>query len=144
LSFHISPEIEAVAMRLLRIRHVESLLIARLVPPNEDEPAHIGMGVDGQGTEIGSSWRRNEVCVRSGTGWKRVLARAMRVPRSENNSAESEEGRPPGSTNDAETHDEPQEVLNACKHDMMKLWYDPSVREILRRKKIRLEELPGL
>ena len=140
-SLYISSEIDAVAKRLVPVRHIESLLIAKLVPPNEDEPAHMGMSADGQGTEIGSSWRRNEVFVRPGTGWKGILARAMRMQRPQADPAVNEDGSP---SEPPELHDEAQEVLNACKHDMMKLWYDPGVREVLRRKKIRLEELPGL
>jgi len=39
--------------------------------------------------------------------------------------------------------DEPQDVLHACRNDMITLWSDPLVRNILRRRKIRLEEFPG-
>lgn len=43
-----------------------------------------------------------------------------------------------------ETTDEPQEVLHSCRRDMMQLWNDPGVRDVLRRRKIRLEEASGL
>lgn len=43
-----------------------------------------------------------------------------------------------------ETPDEPQEVLHSLRKEMMQLWADPTIREVLRRKKIRLEEFPGL
>lgn len=43
-----------------------------------------------------------------------------------------------------EMRDEAQEVLYSCRRDMMQLWHDPGVREILRRRKIRLEESSGL
>ncbi|TFK47585.1 guanine nucleotide binding protein, alpha subunit [Heliocybe sulcata] len=39
--------------------------------------------------------------------------------------------------------DEPTHVLQACSEDMIRLWKDPIVREILDRQKLRLEELPG-
>lgn len=43
-----------------------------------------------------------------------------------------------------ETYDEGQVVMHQCRHDMMALWNDRTVREILKRRKIRLEESPGL
>ena len=43
-----------------------------------------------------------------------------------------------------ETQDELQEVLNMCRRDMIVLWNDEGVRDVLRRRKIRLEEGSGL
>jgi len=42
-----------------------------------------------------------------------------------------------------ETVDEPQKVLHSCRKELISLWNDGFVREILRRKKVRLEEFPG-
>jgi guanine nucleotide-binding protein subunit alpha len=54
-------------------------------------------------------------------------------------------GRPTSAgTTGLETVDEPQQVLHSLRKDMVQLWTDPVVREILRRKKIRLEEASGL
>lgn len=39
---------------------------------------------------------------------------------------------------------DPQEALTACAPAMRALWGDPAVREVLRKRKIRLEEGPGL
>jgi guanine nucleotide-binding protein subunit alpha len=39
---------------------------------------------------------------------------------------------------------DPQEALTACAPAMHALWGDPAVREVLRKRKIRLEEGPGL
>jgi guanine nucleotide-binding protein alpha-1 subunit len=146
-----SPEFEALKMRLLPVRHVEALLIAKLVPPNEDEAVHMGMG-NGPGTEIGSSWRRDEVFVRPGTEWKGVLAKAVRMQAQAriesrasvdaNGNSSSNGSQRTGLSSDMQ--DEPQEVLHSCRWDIMKLWNDSGVREILWRKKIRLEEFPGL
>ncbi|KAG9311845.1 G-alpha-domain-containing protein [Chiua virens] len=41
------------------------------------------------------------------------------------------------------TRDEAQEVLHNCGDDIIALWNNKLVREVLRRRKIRLEELPG-
>ena len=39
-----------------------------------------------------------------------------------------------------ETQDEPQEVLNMYRKDMIALWHDEGVRDMLKWRKIRLEE----
>ncbi|KIO22320.1 hypothetical protein M407DRAFT_28118 [Tulasnella calospora MUT 4182] len=39
--------------------------------------------------------------------------------------------------------DDPFGIVNACRDDMVTLWKDQSVQGILRRKGIRLEEMPG-
>ena len=137
-------EIELLKMRLLPLRHVEALLIAKLVPPNEEEATHLGHQAGGGGSissesDHSTSFHNQEVFVRpagSSSNWKGVLARG--VSRFHN-------GRPTSAgTTGLETKDEPQEVLNSCRKDIMTLWGDPTVKEILRRRKIRLEEFPGL
>ena len=40
--------------------------------------------------------------------------------------------------------DEPTVVLNQARGDIIALWNDPMVREILKRRRIRLEDQPGL
>ena len=139
-------EIELLKMRLLPLRHVEALLIAKLVPPNEEEATHLGYqaGAGGGGSissesDYSTSFHGQEVFVRPAglsSNWKGVLARG--VSRFNN-------GRPlSAGTTGLETKDEPQEVLNSCRKDIMALWGDPTVKGILRRRKIRLEEFPGL
>lgn len=132
-------EIELLKMRLLPLRHIESLLIAKLVPPNEEEATHLGHRGHSNGSiSSGSdrSFQPQEVFVRpTGNSWKGVLARGV----------SRMNGRPMSAgTTGLETKDEPQEVLNTCRRDIAALWNDPFVREILRRRKIRLEEFPGL
>ncbi|KAF8217694.1 guanine nucleotide binding protein, alpha subunit [Mycena galopus ATCC 62051] len=146
--------------RLLPLRHVEALLIARLVPAHESEPTRLGSGFapgdpaaeaytyGNQGmmgqmpAGLGYAYpaqadpnaepgpgREREIFVRPGMRWK--------APKSESPT------RPLGrGAADAE-RDEPQEALTACAPAMMALWADPGVREVLRRRKIRLEEGPG-
>ena len=41
-------------------------------------------------------------------------------------------------------YDEATEVLYECRHALMELWGDPLVREVLRKRKVRIEEQPGL
>lgn len=105
------------------VRRIEAVLIAKLVPPDEDEATHLGRpGAD-------------EVFVRPGAGWKGLVARGGRT----------HSGRPTslGDTG-METRDDITAGLHACRHEMLALWDHPTTREILRRRKVRLEEGPGL
>ena len=43
-----------------------------------------------------------------------------------------------------EVADEPTMVLHECRGALMEMWHDGRVREILRQRKVRLEEQPGL
>ncbi|KAI0777192.1 guanine nucleotide binding protein, alpha subunit [Trametes elegans] len=130
--------LEELRRRLYPLRHVELLLIAKLVPPNEHEATTLGVGgsnsVNGNVSPYGSShsqsshaFHHQEVFVRPGASWK------LRTS-----------GRPQSAgTTGQETIDESQTVLNHCRADMVTLWHDPVVRQVLRRRKIRLEESPG-
>jgi len=46
-------------------------------------------------------------------------------------------------TTGQETPDESQAVINECRMDIMALWHDRTVRGVLKKRKIRLEEWPG-
>jgi hypothetical protein len=159
--------------RLLPLQHIEALLIAKLVPPNEDAThfARAGTGTSAGPSSSSSasssgagsgpygtnhSYRNQEIFVRPGPGWKGGLARArVNYPGSgygnesddgvEQNNGSGNGARPTSAGNTGlETQDEPQEVLNICSRDMIALWHDEGVRDVLRRRKIRLEEGPGL
>ncbi|KIK55033.1 hypothetical protein GYMLUDRAFT_62818 [Collybiopsis luxurians FD-317 M1] len=148
------PALEALKMRLIPLRHIEALLIAKLVPPDEDEATHLAGPSPPEQTyppsNSKSSYRTQEIFVRPNRAWKGGLARA-RVHyssssgvRSSEESASVNSGRPiSAGTLGLETSDEPQEVLNACRSDIMLLWADRGVKELLHRRKIRLEESPG-
>ena len=133
------PHLEELRRRLYALRHVESLLIAKLVPPNETEATTLGYGgsnsVNGNvpvrwGVHQPPShpFQNKEVFVRPGAQWK---LRSSGRPQS-------------AGTTGQETVDESQAVLHHCRADIVALWNDPVVRQILRRRKIRLEETPGL
>ena len=160
--------LDALKARLAPLEHIEALLVAKLVPPNEDEPTQLAppgssylpsptdsyfSQTNGRGysNQRSHSWRNQEVFIRPGHGWKGGLARA-RVNNSPGYPAVSGSGsgssstqRPTSAGNTGlETPDEAQEVLNSCRDDMMRLWHDEGVRDVLRRKKVRLEEGSGL
>lgn len=137
---HIPHEIDLLRMRLTPLRHIEALLIAKLIPPSEDDAASlVGSGSFSayqarRSPSVERSRRTQEVFVRPGATWKGALAKTSR-----------RDGRPT-SLGDIgmSTRDEAQEVLHGCSDDIISLWNNRFVREVLRRRKIRLEELPGL
>ena len=164
---------DALKARFLPLWHIEALLIAKLVPPNEEEATYFTRA--GARTSAGASsssftsnsdagsgygtnhvYRNQEIFVRPGQGWKGGLARA-RVNHSssgygygsddgvkQNNGSGSGAGPTIAGNTGLETQDEPQKVLNRCRSDMIALWYDEGVRDVLRRRKIRIEEGSGL
>ncbi|KAK0452104.1 guanine nucleotide-binding protein alpha-4 subunit [Desarmillaria tabescens] len=136
-----SSSFDDLRMRLLPLKHIEQLLIAKLVPPDEDEATHLA------GPSHSSSVRTSEIFVRPGPAWKGGLARArVHYPSSTSiDTSSSSGGSRPVSAGDIglESPDEPQEVLHSCRRDMIQLWSDKGVRRILKKKRIRLEEFPG-
>jgi guanine nucleotide-binding protein alpha-1 subunit len=145
---------EALKARLQPLRHLEQLLVAKLVPPNEDEATHLAGPSHSiyppgqlQNHSAANAFRNQEVFIRPGAGWRGALSKArVNNPNVSDDDAHAYENRRPYSTGNIglETADEPQEVLHLCQKDLILLWNDHAVREILRRKKVRLEEFPGL
>lgn len=139
-AIHVPHEIDLLRMRLTPLRHIEALLIAKLVPPSEDDiasfvgGASFGTYPSRRSPSAERSWRTQEVFVRPGATWKGSLAKSSR-----------RDGRPIslGDTG-MTTRDEAQEVLHGCSDDIVALWNNKFAREVLKRRKIRLEELPGL
>ena len=126
--FSLPDQLIAIKERLKPLRHIENLLVAKLIPPNEAETTHLGNRPD----FISSSQNRKdqEVFVRPGKGWHGALLRGAR-PSSAGNAG-------------LETPDDTQCILDSCRLDMIALWQNPTTRAILKRRKVRLEELPGL
>lgn len=71
-----------------------------------------------------------ELFIRPSAEWRGGLSRARVTSTSD---------RPPTPTSD----DEPQQLLHQLKEDMVQLWHDQNVKDVLKRKKIRLEEVGG-
>ena len=151
--------LEVLRARLAPLRHVEALLISKLVQPDEDEAAaHFdpAVAMSNAFDELPSPttshfthyprsrnnhFHNQEISVRPGPGWKGVLSRArVDLGIAGVGSTTGQLTR----NSSKEIRDEAQEMLYSCRKDMMHLWHDPVVKEILRRRKIRLEESSGL
>ena len=82
--------------------------------------------------------RRQEFYVRSSTGWKSALDK-LRPTRSSTSSREGQEG-----ARERREAEETTQIIAGCRDDMKALWDDKIIREMLARRKLRLEEGGGL
>ncbi|KAI6001591.1 G-alpha-domain-containing protein [Pisolithus orientalis] len=134
-TIYVPHDIEVLKMRLSPLHHVEAVLIAKLIPPSQDD-SWAPMTASSAGDQ---RWHHSqEIFVRPGaTSWKGVLAKSFPCPTSVR----------PNSIDDASstgvTRDEAQQVLHACCGDIISLWNNRFVRQLLTKRKIRLEEAPG-
>ncbi|KAF9458709.1 guanine nucleotide binding protein, alpha subunit [Collybia nuda] len=78
-----------------------------------------------------------EFSINSHNGWKTALDkfRAARPIRAENGNGSLQKLK--------QDEDDISEVLASCKDDIKAIWDDPMVREMLTRRKIRIEDAPG-
>ncbi len=81
--------------------------------------------------------RPSEFAIRSRDGWRSALERFRLRPQDAKEDARAADARVRRSA-------EVTEVVVGCAEDMKTLWEDSAVQEMLRRKKIRMEEEPGL
>ncbi|KAG8942591.1 hypothetical protein FRC04_003578 [Tulasnella sp. 424] len=123
----------AIKLRLSPLALAEELLIRRLAGPGEEEATQFGSWAPHQAS---STSRIKEVFVRSSSNWKRGLFSGGPGSKGKENGAAEAERR-------SAEKDDPIAIVNACREDMVALWKDASVQSILRRKGVRLEELPG-
>ncbi|KAJ7512413.1 guanine nucleotide binding protein, alpha subunit [Mycena galericulata] len=146
---------DSLRLRLQPLRHVEALLIARLVPPGEHEPVRLDGAYNGDAHAYSSYANGNdgdaaaerdqtrEIFVRPGNRWKGVGAAGMgarsKSPASEVRFATLR----PTLPTPARPDPDPQTTLHALAPAMRGLWTDPGVRAALKRRRIRLEEGPG-
>ncbi|KAF8496980.1 guanine nucleotide binding protein, alpha subunit [Gautieria morchelliformis] len=131
-----SDDFEIIKARLDPLRHVEEILIAKVAPgdendaPVDEQALYNGGGIHPPKQAHGKK-RQQEVAVSSSVV---ALLKGRGAP-----------GRP-RTSHDAQSFeewDEATEVICHCREEMMALWEDPTVREVLKRRKVRVEESPG-
>jgi guanine nucleotide-binding protein subunit alpha len=96
-----------------------------------------------------SSYRRglSEFSINSSNGWKSALGRLRSIRHHSSSSSTREIQESPVATVKEEVDDLEQETastLDSVRDDIKALWEDDTVREVLTRRKIRLEDGPGL
>lgn len=112
-----------IRMRLSPLLAVENSLNRKLFPENYN-PESV-----------------REISVRAGSNWKTMLS-SMTSPKK---AEPSEQKKVAGKHSHGErSADDPTNILAACRDDIVALWGDPIIREVLQRHDIRLEDSPGL
>lgn len=125
-------------MRLLPLRQIEDILIRKLNPAGsiENEATRLGSHTSLSGLiKRRGSAKFKEIAIHSTSQWKVAFGRLLSSAR---DSMES------GEDIDWENPKDPGIVLNACAEDIVKLWNDPTVKQLLHAQKIRLEDMSGL
>ncbi|PFH52074.1 hypothetical protein AMATHDRAFT_57911 [Amanita thiersii Skay4041] len=127
----LSSEHLRLRMRLLPLLRVEEALLHRLrhAGSTECEPTQLP-----HSQEHGPSNYSKEITVHSSSQWKSAFGRIMSAARGSFESGADIEFNDP---------EDPGVILHACYKDIMQLWNDPIIRELLRVMKIRLEEMAG-
>jgi guanine nucleotide-binding protein alpha-1 subunit len=118
-----------IRMRLSPLISMEAALARKLLPENFDPERS-----------------SRDICVRANSGWKTTLERATSPdarPGSSTKSGARRVSSRPG-TSDTRSRDDPTAVLAACKDDILLLWEDPIVKDVLKKHNVRLEDSPGL
>jgi G-protein alpha subunit len=116
-------------LRLAPLRGVQQDLQHRLGAASIEESNNPGSGA--------VMPRPSEFAVRSRDGWRSALERFRTRPHDTQGNARAADAR-------VRKAAEVTEVVVGCADDMKALWEDGAVQEMLRRKKIRMEEEPGL
>lgn len=120
--------------RLLRLR------LAPLRGVQQDIQRRLGAAAVEEANNPGSGGvlpRPSEFAVRSRDGWRSALERFRLRPQDAHEDARAADAR-------VRKAAEVTEVVVGCAEDMKALWEDAAIQGLLRRKKIRMEEAPGL
>lgn len=120
-------------LKLLPLLTIEAELTRKLFPElaASVSPSSSPNGTGGTpvGPTNGALHSMKEVCVRAGSGWKDVLVALQKDRKGKN-------GQPPT--------EELTAVLDKCREDLVNMWEDQAVKEMLRRRGVRLQDMPGL
>jgi hypothetical protein len=126
----VSPELLKLKMRLLPLQHVEETLLQKMTPAgsSELEPTHLSSVKKKAGNF-------RELAINSTTQWKGAFGRLIATARASFEST---------TEIDIEVPNDAGVILHACSEDIIKLWNDPTVKTLLKARKVRLEDMSGL
>ncbi|KAJ7647554.1 guanine nucleotide binding protein, alpha subunit [Roridomyces roridus] len=134
----ISSELRTLKMRLSPLQQVEEALLAKLTPGAAfKDRLYAQVDVDEPLTNGPESTRGGnpaaEVAVQSGAPWKGAFNRLIANAR----------GSVDGPEVEAQDSREARQLLQACSEDVIRLWSDPTVKEVLKVHRLRLEDMAG-
>jgi guanine nucleotide-binding protein alpha-1 subunit len=134
----LTPEHFKLKMRLSPLQQVEEILLRRLRPTGSAELEATQLSSTTNLPYTGRTRNNSaEIVVNSSTPWKNAFSRLLSSATARS-SLESSQGI------DFDDPQDPGVVLHACADDMIRLWNDPTVKELLRVRKTRLEDMAGL
>ncbi|KAG6920056.1 hypothetical protein DXG01_010124 [Tephrocybe rancida] len=131
----LTPDLLRLKMRLSPLQQVEETLLRKMTPAGsaEFEATHLSP-LTNLPYSVRNGGAPTELALNSLTPWKsafnKLLATSTRA------SIDSQEI-------DFDDPKDPGVVLNACKDDINTLWTDPTIKELLSVKKLRLQDLGG-
>lgn len=125
----------------------ESIDIVQTSKPNTNlRRIHLGLSpllfIETNLTQLISSGNRNsrDICVRTGGDWKATLMARSPSP-VPSSPIDRKRG---GHNNHGNNKIDPTSVLAASKDDIIVLWTDPGVRDVLSKRGVKMEEMSGL
>ncbi|KAF8643529.1 hypothetical protein AX16_008985 [Volvariella volvacea WC 439] len=127
----LSPELLKLKLRLQPLLQVEESLIRKLNPSGstEVEPTRL------PSKPLGFKETLREVAINSASGWKDAFNKLV----TNGNGRDSIDS----DSFEFDDPDDPGHLLHACAEDMTKLWSDPTIRTILKKQNLRMEEVAG-
>ncbi|KIM45068.1 hypothetical protein M413DRAFT_441725 [Hebeloma cylindrosporum] len=130
----INPELLKLRMRLLPLQQVEEALLRKMTPAGsaEFEATHLSPLTNLPYKRRPGKFR--EVAINSTAHWKSAFGRLMATARTSVDSA---------ADIDFEDPNDPGVILHACSEDIIQLWNDPTVKQLLKVQKLRLEDMAG-
>lgn len=131
----INPDLLKLRMRLLPLQQVEEALLRKMTPAGsaEFEATHLSPVTNLPYKRRPGKFR--EVAINSTAHWKGAFGRLLATTRTSVDSA---------SDIDFEDPNDPGIILHACSEDIVQLWNDPTVKQLLKAQKLRLEDMSGL
>jgi len=134
-SWHLTPELLGIKERLMPLVDVEKTLIRRLTTAGSGEveathreaaPDHLAASKPGL----------KEIAINSAIPWKNAFNRLIKTE--ERASFDSAEGI------DWDDPEDPSAILNSCSQDMIQLWNNPNIKQLLVKQNARVQDYSGL
>lgn len=131
----INHELLKLRMRLLPLQQVEEVLLRKMTPAGsaEFEATHLSPVTNLPYKQRSGKFR--ELAINSTAHWKGAFGRLLATTRTSVDSA---------ADIDFEDPNDPGVILHACSEDIIQLWNDPTVKQLLKAQKLRLEDMAGL
>ncbi|KAF9003249.1 guanine nucleotide binding protein, alpha subunit [Cyathus striatus] len=131
-SLQLTPDLLKLKLRLTPLLQVRETLIRRLSPVGSGETEATQL-TNASYAERSKNYLK-EIAVNSAAQWKDTFNRLV------SNDRESFDSDEPIDFDDP---NDPGVVLHACSEDMIKLWNDPVIQQLLDKQNLRMEEVAG-